>query len=102
MLWLRTPFSVVLSPRCLPYIDIVKRNGRTKNPFEAMTTFSVDEDDLFPYPDILFFVFLERMQVQLSQKIVSIDQNRLHRPKSFPSHPKNQYTGTQQKPFLVV
>jgi hypothetical protein len=63
MLWLRTPFSVVLSPRCLPYIDIVKRNGRTKNPFEAMKTFSVDEDDFFPYPNILFFVFLERMQV---------------------------------------
>jgi hypothetical protein len=63
MLWLRTLFSVVLSHCCLPYIDIVKRNGRTKNPFEAMKTISVDEDDFFPYPNILFFVILERMQV---------------------------------------
>jgi hypothetical protein len=86
MLWLRTPFSVVLSPRCLPYIDIVKRNDRNKNPCEAMKTFLVDEDDFFPYPNILFFVFLERMQVQLSQKIVSIIQNRLCFP-SIVTHP---------------
>jgi len=30
---------------------------------EGLETFSVDGDDLFSYPNILFFVFLERMQV---------------------------------------
>ena len=54
-----------------------------------------DEDDFFSYPNILFFLF--------GTYASSVKpKNRLHRPKSFPSHPKNQYTGTQQKTFLVV
>ena len=80
----------VLILRWLQYTDYwyCQKKWLDQEP-EGLETFSVDKDDYFSYPNILFFVFLERMQVSLSQKIVSIVRNRLYGIRSI-----YQYTGT--------